>query len=154
MKPLRCGTCRACCLATPALPLHPDLGDDPSLYETVFAAGTRFIKPRDPSRYELGFNGGQPFLKPREGQKIQPCRYLTAQGCSVYETRPMTCRRFDCRDYLAVKLGQEAARVGPMSRQARTAFVKEAPPDLKPIFEAAIKRKPSKVSPRAGGTGV
>jgi hypothetical protein len=27
----------------------------------------------------------------------EPCRYLGPQGCSIYEVRPIVCRRFRCR---------------------------------------------------------
>ena len=26
----------------------------------------------------------------------EPCRYLTAYGCSIYEQRPLICRQFAC----------------------------------------------------------
>lgn len=41
----------------------------------------------------------------REGGKLAQkangdCLYLCESGCSIYESRPEPCRRFDCRDYL------------------------------------------------------
>lgn len=29
-------------------------------------------------------------------QAGEPCRYLTAQGCGIYEVRPLVCRQFYC----------------------------------------------------------
>lgn len=73
---LDCAGCTVCCDQTPSLVLHPELGDDPSLYETT------------PDGKRLAPNG------------TGRCRYSDG-GCTIYDRRPVSCRLLDCRAYAA-----------------------------------------------------
>jgi hypothetical protein len=75
LPPLVCGGCTCCCRGPDRkLALHAD--DDPSEY-----------------RLEFDEEGG-PYL---ENQENGDCVYVTAEGCSIHERRPLACRRYDCR---------------------------------------------------------
>jgi Fe-S-cluster containining protein len=75
-----CGTCAACCRGD--ILLMP--GDDASLYETVDVAHP--VTGEATKRLAQRENG--------------ECVYK-ADGCSVYETRPVICKAFDCRRFAA-----------------------------------------------------
>ncbi len=50
--------------------------------------------------FSTRFDTGEDITKPA-GER---CRYLGAQGCSIYEFRPLVCRRFKC-DWLNYREG-------------------------------------------------
>ncbi len=110
LPPLKCDGCRACCLNEQAW-IRPDMGDDPSLYETV-TVGARILIAKKP------------------GSKA--CRYLGSSGCTIYERRPWVCRNFDCRKYMLMKLAGT-------NRPERRALYNKAP-WLKAVFAAATSR--------------
>lgn len=91
-----CDGCTACC-RNDLLILHPEMGDDPTQYETQ-----RVINPIT----------GRPALalkhKPGGG-----CLYLGPGGCMIWDRAPAICREFDCRK-LFMELG----------KRERKAFVK------------------------------
>lgn len=110
---LNCNGCTACCLFTPSLILHPEKGDDPSLYETVEVGGQTRIKPREDG--EMG------------------CRYrIPGVGCEVYENRPYSCRRLDCREWY------KAATDGLNRKERRK--LEASVPRCKAIFPIARKK--------------
>lgn len=113
LPPLQCNGCRACCMME-QIELHPEHGDDPSLYETVAVNGKIRFKPRE------------------DGKKS--CRYLGANGCTIYEKRPITCRSFDCRVYMLAKLNQMGRNRAERRKLLSTS------PWLAPIFAAARSR--------------
>ncbi len=115
MTPLNCAGCRACCLHE-RIELHPELGDDPSLYKTETDKGKIYFAPRVPG-------------------KIGPCQYLGATGCTIYEKRPALCRSFDCRTYMTRKLAGS-------NREQRRALEKRQP-WLRAIWAAARSRMPA-----------
>lgn len=71
---LICGTCSECCRGPRELELLP----------------------QDQGKYQEYEKGGKTYLARKENQD---CVYLDG-NCSIYEDRPVTCRKFDCRDYL------------------------------------------------------
>jgi Fe-S-cluster containining protein len=50
--------------------------------------------------YSTRFDNGEDIAKAAG----EPCRYLRAQGCSIYDVRPLVCRSFKC-DYLKGRKG-------------------------------------------------
>lgn len=70
-----CGTCNECCRGD-AIFLHPEHGDDASLYQTELYQGRVILAHKT--------NGD--------------CIYLDrALGCTIHDRRPTICREFDCR---------------------------------------------------------
>jgi Fe-S-cluster containining protein len=53
--------------------------------------------------YTTRFDNGEDIAKPAG----VPCRYLTNQGCGIYEVRPQLCRKFKC-DWLQKRKGLRA----------------------------------------------
>ena len=106
---MNCAGCRACCLIEPSLRLHPEAGDDPSLYETVEVDGELRLAPG----------------------KGKACRYLGANGCTIYDKRPVECRAFDCRKLVA-------DHIAGMSRQERRRYVAKHP--FRDVFKAGLAR--------------
>ena len=80
MKPINvqnvpCHGCTACCQGDMIF-LHPEMGDDPRLYKTVFKNG-RYILQHKPNK---------------------DCIYLDRQkGCTIHDHRPAICQELDCR---------------------------------------------------------
>lgn len=78
-----CNGCTACCKGD-AIWLHPELGDDPSQYETV--------------EYHHPLTGETGLIL--EHKQDGSCVYLDRDiGCTIYEKRPAICREFDCRGF-------------------------------------------------------
>lgn len=75
-----CNGCRLCC-QNDAIVLHPEKGDNPSLYTTV-----PFTSP---------INGAEMLMLDHKSNG--DCIYLGEKGCEIYEKRPLICREFDCR---------------------------------------------------------
>lgn len=108
---LDCTGCRACCQLTPSLILHPELGDDPSLYE------------KTPDGIRLAPDGSG------------ACRYLGPKGCTIYDQRPASCRMLDCR-----VMAQSALReLDGLSRQQRRREIRNH--RYGEIFRAGLARR-------------
>jgi hypothetical protein len=75
--PVPCNGCTACCRNGDALRLLPE--DDPTQYQTVPHA----------------FMRGHLML---DHQANGDCIYLTAEGCSIHDRKPLMCREMDCRN--------------------------------------------------------
>lgn len=58
------------------------------------------------------------------------CVYLAQDGCSIHETRPEQCRRFDCRDLYATTPRPERRRMIRIN------------PTLAAVFDAGRARTP------------
>lgn len=93
-----CGTCTECC-KNDAVFIHPECGDDASLYETEMYEGRQILKHKP--------NGD--------------CIYLErGRGCTNWENRPTICRELDCRALLDV-IGQKRMDSMGMNRIAAAA---------------------------------
>lgn len=75
-----CNGCTLCCKGD-AIFLHPDKGDDISIYETVV------------TKHPLSGKKAHMLKHKPNGD----CIYLGEKGCDNYENRPIICREFDCR---------------------------------------------------------
>lgn len=106
-----CNGCTACCQKDLII-LHPDLGDDPSKYETMEAHNQLTGKP------DLALKH-----KPEGG-----CFYLGPNGCTIHDRSPVTCREFDCRKLFL-----------QFTRNERRDLVKKGFAD-KAVFEAGRRR--------------
>jgi hypothetical protein len=99
-----CGTCVACCSSSQFVHIEPDEVDTLA----HIPAALRFPAPRLPRGHVLlGYD--------ERGR----CPMLTDAGCSIYEHRPRTCRRYDCRVLPAagVDVGDDPDKVA-IHRQA------------------------------------
>lgn len=84
-----CGECDACCRSSMFVHVEPDE------VETLrrIPKALRFPAPGMPrGNVVLPFDA--------DGR----CPMLTDAGCSIYEARPRTCRRFDCRIFAAASI--------------------------------------------------
>ena len=75
-----CGACRACCRSD-AVFLHPEMGDDPTLYQTV------------KTTHPLTGQSAHMLAHKKNGE----CVYLGEGGCTIHDRAPAICREFDCR---------------------------------------------------------
>ncbi|HWR89837.1 MAG TPA: YkgJ family cysteine cluster protein [Dissulfurispiraceae bacterium] len=106
----RCGEC--CTSGTPVL-----LRDDLQLFrsgvlshETVYAVreGERQRSPQDGEFYESPLE----LLRVREQKDTNVCTFFGGdEGCGIYETRPLQCRRFACWRPGDVKPGLQEERL-------------------------------------------
>lgn len=87
-----CNGCTACCRGELIL-LHPENGDDVSLYETM-----------DVKNPLTGIASKALTHKPNGD-----CFYLAANGCTIHDTAPVICRKFDCRRFVKL-IGNRADR--------------------------------------------
>lgn len=116
--PLACGACNKCCRKNPGVLLFPELGDDPSLYDTYaeLVDGRQLVKAKP--------NGD--------------CTYLDLEkGCTIYEKRPRVCRSYDCRsDYITwVAHPREERRALMKSGRLNSGVQKEGRLRLKKILD-------------------
>jgi hypothetical protein len=92
-----CATCPGYCCRNDLIVLHPEDGDDPSLYRTV--------KMQHPLRPEL--------VDVLDHKPNGDCVYLDVVDgvgrCGVYDHRPLICRGFDCSRSF-VKIPREQRR--------------------------------------------
>jgi len=96
-KLLPCNGCVACCQGD-AIYMHPEDGDDESLYQTE-KYNNRVILAH---------------------KKNRDCIYLNRQtGCTIYETRPSVCRGLDCRVLLKLPKDQKHLAGKAMLRAAK-----------------------------------
>lgn len=108
MSPIQCNGCTACCKHD-IIWLEP--GDDPTQYEHLRAPDG------DLRRLALG-------VKPNGD-----CAYLGTTGCTIQDTKPLVCKRFDCRVYWA-----------GMSKEQRRQRMEENPA-LVMVFAAGRRRQ-------------
>lgn len=88
-----CDGCTTCCKGD-LLVLHPEMGDDPSQYET------RAI--------EHPLTGEPVFAL--ANKKSGDCVYLGEGGCTIHERAPAICRAFDCRKFFLRLQGMRRAQ--------------------------------------------
>jgi hypothetical protein len=84
-----CGTCTACCRSSFFIHLEPDE------QRTIAAIPRALLFPapgRPKGHLVLGYD--------ERGH----CPMLVEDRCSIYDVRPRTCRRYDCRVYAAAGL--------------------------------------------------
>lgn len=99
-----CGTCTACCRASQFVHIAPD--ERQSLAHVP--ASVRFPAPGAPRGHQLmGYDA--------QGR----CPMLAEAGCSIYEHRPRTCRRYDCRVFAATGLAAEHPAIAAQATRWR-----------------------------------
>ena len=92
---LPCNGCTICCQGD-AIYMHPELGDDTTLYDCELYNG-RFI------------------LKHKENLD---CIYLDRKkGCTIWERRPVICRELDCRSWLLIPNRKHFLQQGLITRK-------------------------------------
>lgn len=109
-----CGDCSACCTSSYFVHIEPD---ETSTVERIPPA-LLFPAPGLPDGHlVLGYD--------RRGH----CPMLVAGRCSIYEDRPRTCRRYDCRVFAAADVApEETSKALIAQRVQRWAF--DAPTEL------------------------
>lgn len=95
-----CGSCTECCRSGQGLFLHPEQGDDIGSYRTE-ARGGRLLLATDESG---------------------ACVYLGANGCTIYERRPLLCRSFDCRKHYLILPRQDRDNLVRLGLSTRAVF--------------------------------
>jgi uncharacterized protein len=99
-----CGECDACCRSGMFVHVEPD--EVEALRRIPKAL--RFAAPGMPKGHVV-----LPY--DTDGR----CPMLTDAGCSIYEHRPRTCRRFDCRVYAAAGLEPDQPAIAAAVRRWR-----------------------------------
>lgn len=121
-----CGDCRGCCTSAYFIPVGPDekeaLASIPK--KLLFKA------PGLPKGYQVlgyGDNGH--------------CPMFVGNQCSIYRTRPLTCRQYDCRVFAATGLdvGEDKPRISAQARSWRFDFAKAADGEHFRAVQAAAK---------------
>jgi Fe-S-cluster containining protein len=98
-----CGTCVACCSSSQFVHIGPDERDALA----HIPKSLLFPAPRMPRGHVLmGYD--------EHGR----CPMLRAEGCSIYEHRPRTCRTYDCRVFPAAGVLPDEADKGLIATQA------------------------------------
>lgn len=109
-----CGECRACCHSSLFIHIAPDERDTLA----HIAPDLLFPAPGAPPGHLLmGYD--------RHGR----CPMLTADGCSIYEHRPRTCRDFDCRTVAATGVALEETQRAIAEQARRWRFDHPLPED-------------------------
>lgn len=108
-----CGTCTACCSSSQFVHIAPDERDALAHVPKALL----FPAPRMPHGHVLmGYD--------EHGR----CPMLRAEGCSIYEHRPRTCRTYDCRVFPAAGvLPDEPDKALIATQAARWQFSFEGP---------------------------
>lgn len=83
MSEPNCRGCTACCNMD-LIVLHPEMGDNPSNYETIEVPHPLTGKPCVALKVIDGYG----------------CAYRGEKGCTIYDKRPAICREFDCRKFV------------------------------------------------------
>jgi len=107
-RPTRIVDCKGCgslCCRGDKIVLHPEDGDDPSLYLT------------EATRHDLT---GERVLMLQHTDSGD-CVYLGAKGCTIWEKRPVICREFDCALFY-LKLTKKQRRFAVRSGHADRAI--------------------------------
>jgi len=99
-----CGDCVGCCTSSYYIPLRPR---DVAVLEQVPAAFLTKSQDHPDSHWLMGYrpNGH--------------CPMFAGQGCSVYATRPQTCRDYDCRVFAAAGIDAGGADKDTINRRVR-----------------------------------
>jgi Fe-S-cluster containining protein len=99
-----CGDCVGCCTSSYYIPLRPR---DVAVLEQVPAAFLTKSQDQPDSHWLMGYrpNGH--------------CPMFAGQGCSVYATRPQTCRDYDCRVFAAAGIDAGGADKDTINRRVR-----------------------------------
>jgi len=108
-----CGTCVACCSSSQFVHIGPDEHDALAHIPKALL----FPAPRMPRGHVLmGYD--------EHGR----CPMLWAEGCSIYEHRPRTCRTYDCRVFPAAGIPpDEPDKVLIAEQAARWQFTVDGP---------------------------
>jgi len=108
-----CGTCVACCSSSQFVHIRPEERDALAHIPKALL----FPAPRMPRGHVLmGYD--------EHGR----CPMLRAEGCSIYEHRPRTCRTYDCRVFPAAGvLPDESDKVLIAERAERWQFALDGP---------------------------
>ena len=102
-----CNGCTLCCYSQ-AIMLHPEKGDDPSLYQT--------------REVDHPLTGKKVLMIDHKADGS--CVHLGAEGCTVYDKRPVICRMYDCRKILLTmprKILKELVAKGQFTAAEETA---------------------------------
>ena len=97
-----CGECTACCTTSHFVHVRPD--------ET----GTLARIPRELLFAAPGLPPGNVLLG---YDKHGRCPMLVADGCSIYEHRPLTCRNYDCRVFAAAGIAADQQAITLRARR-------------------------------------
>lgn len=99
-----CGDCVGCCTSSYYIPLRPR---DAAVLEQVPAAFLTKSQNQPDSPWLMGYrpNGH--------------CPMFAGQGCSVYATRPQTCRDYDCRVFAAAGIDAGGSDKDTINRRVR-----------------------------------
>ena len=103
-----CGSCTACCRGAYFITLRPE----EAAARARIPAELLFPAPGAPAGHSLlGYD------------EAGRCPMLVENACSIYNHRPATCRRYDCRIFAATGLAEpEAGKASIMERAARWRF--------------------------------
>jgi uncharacterized protein len=99
-----CGECNACCRSSLFIHIKPDEK------ETLGRIPKRLLFPAP------GLPPGHVLMGYDENGK---CPMLQNNGCSIYDSRPQTCRQFDCRIFSATGVEMSATAQASIVEQAR-----------------------------------
>lgn len=108
-----CGACRGCC--TSSYFIH--VGEDEKDSRRAIPKALLFPAPGQTGVSVMGFG--------RDGR----CPMLVDNECSIYGSRPRTCRQFDCRVLAAAGLEDECGRPLISAQAKRWRFSFDAPED-------------------------
>jgi Fe-S-cluster containining protein len=119
-----CGDCVGCCTSSYYIPLRPR---DVAVLEQVPAAFLTKSQGQPDSHWLMGYrpNGH--------------CPMFAGQGCSVYATRPQTCRDYDCRVFAAAGIDAGGADKDTINRRVR-AWAFTYADDAEREAQAAVRR--------------
>ena len=99
-----CGGCTACCRSFQFVHLRPDETD------AIAHIPAELLVPapgRPAGHLVMGYDG--------DGR----CPMLGAEGCTIYEHRPRTCRMYDCRVFAATGVEPAGDELAPVREQVR-----------------------------------
>jgi len=97
-----CGECNACCKASYFIPIHSEERETIALIPV--ARLTRAANTNEPQWALDQSCGGQ-------------CPMLINDACSIYAQRPRTCRRYDCRVFVATGVGVGSGPRAPVNER-------------------------------------
>jgi Fe-S-cluster containining protein len=118
--PLDCTNCQGWCCRQPFIILNLSADDDPSKYKCA-----RELEDRS----EGGSGFGDYLLN--RNPVTGACVYFDGynNNCSIYDRRPLTCQRWDCRSYLVGHCrDSESSEVKAVHERARKAIWRVAYP--------------------------
>lgn len=120
-----CGECNACCRSSYFIHIEADETDALDRIPDALL----FDAPGMPGHRVMGYN--------EQGH----CPMLIDDRCSIYEHRPRTCRRYDCRVFPAVGIepGRDKPLVGKQSRRWKFAVPNQEDGELLDAARAAAR---------------